>query len=176
MQKNSGSWRPFIPCHHLSENSEHQDCCPCSELGCCRWVGFSLFLCRQDTVICLRGAVPKHHNKKMTQSQVENLIRANGGWVKKSVPDALKGCSTKRYIILFERLKNKKVPFLVKAGLARSYKIVHVSSFVWLCWFSGKENSWSLLCGFGWLCQMYFYANAIASTTFCENKKLFVKH
>ena len=78
------------------------------------FAGISFILC---------GTVPKTKAKKMTQGKVEQLIVDNGGRVRKAVPGAVKGRSTKRYIILFEKPKTNKVPALVKSAIARGYQI-----------------------------------------------------
>ena len=73
------------------------------------------------------GTGPRSKGKKLTRSQVEQIIVNNGGRIKKTIPGRVKGRSTKRYIILFEKPKNGKVPSLITSAITCGYKIVSYS-------------------------------------------------
>ena len=77
------------------------------------------------TSFILAGPVPKFNKKKITQAAVVKMIRDNGGIVKKDVPGPVKGRSTKKYVVLYDRPSSKKdVPKVVKGALYRRYHIV----------------------------------------------------
>ena len=72
-------------------------------------------------ILC--GSVPKFKNKRCTQSDVCRMIKDNGGRVRKKVPGSLKGQSTKRYFILYEKT-SKKVPQDVKSAIKHNYLVM----------------------------------------------------
>ena len=79
----------------------------------------------------LVGTVPKLGNKKYSQADFRNLVVEHGGRVKKKVPQGSgKGASTKKYVVLVEKVAPKKIPTAVRNAMRAghdvlSYKYVH---------------------------------------------------
>lgn len=75
------------------------------------------------------GNVPKYDGVKMSQDTCVQLIERHGGKVRKCLPGACKGRSTKKYILLTNtgNSKKDKIPAIIKNALRRRYHVVNYS-------------------------------------------------